>query len=32
MALRAGGFLFAVNQSLEAVIAFLADVFKDWHG
>jgi hypothetical protein len=31
LALRALGFLLAENQSLEFVLAFLADVLKDGH-
>ena len=32
MALRAFGFLLAVHESFELMMAFLADVFEDGHG
>jgi hypothetical protein len=32
MALRALGFLFTVNQGLELMLAFFADVLEDGHG
>jgi hypothetical protein len=31
MAFRTGGFLLAVDESFELVVAFFADVFEDGH-